>query len=577
MARPDDEDGDDILDYGRQRSAKACSARFCVHWVRSGDDAPDLKDELNATGAPGRNAVPDYVDLVLREFENVASFEQGTLGWPTPRGDGVKGGGPRDAFDVYIGDVGARGVYGYAAPDDQVTSGPDRYTAYMAIDDDYDTEQFSGVSDPVSALQVTAAHEYLHVLQYATDADVDDWFSEATATWMEDTAYPNSTDWLNYLGDWASSPESTLTSSDREYGSSVFVHWLADTTGLGARGILDSYLSAPRLRQHAVGGIDAALDARGLPRVSSLFGRFAAETAEWRVPGSGFHDRELFRTVSRRTRGADVARRQTLEPGEEARPLMDHLSYLLYDVRPKGAGAIALEVDPPAGVPSSIALVGRTGGIDDGAVEIQRIDLPTGAPGTVVLENPGRYQRVTAVVTNASTAIRANSPNRRYLADQRGYRVTLGRSTGPPVAAPAGPVGAVAPVAPATPILPLVPPAPVLTVGAVLPPLRSTRDAFADALGRRGIGKLTRGFGGVPFRAAGPGRLDVDVYVGEVRVAGGGVTARGPGPVVARVAAGRSTRRIVASRPSRGVTLQVSFKPENGRPRTLERSLTIRR
>ena len=50
-------------------------------------------------------------------------------------------------------------------------------------------------------MQVTAAHEYFHAVQFAYDFLEDGWFMEATATWAEDELYDGVNDNVNYLAD----------------------------------------------------------------------------------------------------------------------------------------------------------------------------------------------------------------------------------------------------------------------------------------------------------------------------------------------------------------------------------------
>ena len=52
---------------------------------------------------------------------------------------------------------------------------------------------------PLENMQVTAAHEYFHAVQYAYDATEASWFMEATATWAEDEVYDSVNDNVNYL------------------------------------------------------------------------------------------------------------------------------------------------------------------------------------------------------------------------------------------------------------------------------------------------------------------------------------------------------------------------------------------
>ena len=50
-------------------------------------------------------------------------------------------------------------------------------------------------------MQVTAAHEYFHAVQFAYDYYEDGWLMEATATWAEDELYDSVNDNVNYLAD----------------------------------------------------------------------------------------------------------------------------------------------------------------------------------------------------------------------------------------------------------------------------------------------------------------------------------------------------------------------------------------
>jgi len=60
------------------------------------------------------------------------------------------------------------------------------------VDDDYAEY---GYDDSLDPLDVTAAHEYNHVLQYAYDALQDKWMFESTATWMEEKVFPDIDDY----------------------------------------------------------------------------------------------------------------------------------------------------------------------------------------------------------------------------------------------------------------------------------------------------------------------------------------------------------------------------------------------
>src|SRR5947208_3398041 len=63
-----------------------CSSHYCVHWVESSADAPDLTDSNG-------NGIPDWVETVDATAENVYSVENVQLGWRPPKSDGTLGGG----------------------------------------------------------------------------------------------------------------------------------------------------------------------------------------------------------------------------------------------------------------------------------------------------------------------------------------------------------------------------------------------------------------------------------------------------------------------------------------------------
>lgn len=618
LARPSPTTGSDgFLSYAGRVEESACSTRFCVHWVTTGDDAPDLTDRLDRSGAAGANQVPDYVDSMLREFEFVATRQNTELAWPSPISDGGRGGDSR--FDVYLGNLGAKMVYGYAASEGSGS----RRAAYMAMDDDY-VEY--GPTTPTVALQVTAAHEYNHVLQFGIDYDFDAWIGEATATWMEDQVYPAGDDWLGYLPSWATIPEFPITTyapdasgaeRSKVYGTSVFVHWLAERTALGVAGVRDAWTSmkAASPADYAVSALDSQLTRLGTS-TSDEFGRFAATSAEWRAADSGFRDRGRYAAVGI----TDVARITVPAPTDAL--TIDHLGYRLFDV-PRDRSATTLTVRAPAGVSTSIALVGRTGAPTTGTTTIRRVSLPAGGTGSVDLSGLSGYARVTAVVANTDTRVdaergrSATTGDWTFRGDGASYALAIGTelpadpgtgttpidpaptSPNPAPAAPATttpatttPTGTLATAATATTTAPPTAPAPATTVppvaaptassfvlskASILSPLGATSRALARALSSHGITKLRRGISGLSFRAPGAGRLTVSVRVGSRTVTSGTRTAAGRMRITTRLRPSAAGRRTLATRSSRRVMLVLRFAPETGVAHTVRRTITVRR
>ena len=79
-------------------------------------------------------------------------------------------------------------------------------------------------------LEVTAAHEYNHVLQYGYDIGQDTWMFESTATWAEEKVFPGrSTTTISTCRPGPpAQPAAHLAERDgrKMYGSAIWNHWL---------------------------------------------------------------------------------------------------------------------------------------------------------------------------------------------------------------------------------------------------------------------------------------------------------------------------------------------------------------
>ncbi|MEA2449491.1 MAG: hypothetical protein QOG63_1423 [Thermoleophilaceae bacterium] len=383
-----------------------CSAHYCVHWVATGADAPDLTD-ADASG------VPDWVETVDGVAEHVYSAENGTLGWRAPKGDGTIGGGI-DKTDVYLEQLGGGGLYGYSAPDaDQPgpTVADHSLYGYLVVDDDFAHREFPGYSSPLTPLEVTVAHEYNHVLQFTYDVLEQTWMFEATAVWMEGKVYEEAHDYLQYLPGWVQLTAVPMTRfsgtnpSDRGnikvYGSSVWNKWLDARYGPDV--VRRAWEDSPSVHplSFAPAAYDAAIRQFGGNGFSDEFARFAAATAEWQSPDSGFPEGALY---------PDVNREGTLAvDGGIASVKLNHTTYALINVRAGGSRAIHAAVRVPAGTRASVALVGRVGEPPDSATRVALKQLPHGGLGSVTMPRPGRFSRLTAVIVNSDASVRGFS------------------------------------------------------------------------------------------------------------------------------------------------------------------------
>ncbi|MGN6215432.1 MAG: MXAN_6640 family putative metalloprotease [Solirubrobacterales bacterium] len=394
-------------------NSPACSQHFCVHWVDQGLDAPNLTDRNG-------NGIPDFVDRVLQVAEHVHQVENGKLGWREPKSDGRRGGG-NGKTDVYLSEIGGE-LFGYAAPDrgqaDKQHLIPRHLHGYLVLDNDYSPFEFPHTK-PINDLEVTFAHEYNHILQFAYDAYQDPWFAESTATWMEDQVYNRINDYLRYVGRWTRLYETPLTTSSiKMYGSAVWNQWLARRYGDAL--IRKAWAGAIDAKPggFSVAAYERAIRAAGPSDFSRDFTHFAAAVAEWRT-GRGFRESRLF---------PDMPRQGSLPlDGESLTRLLNHTTFQLLRVRAPRGRAVVVHLTAPRGTEAGLALVGRIGS-ERGGRTVNRIAYRRGGGTmTVRLPRPGRFQRITAVVVNADGRARGFSARRldwRYLTDRFPFEVS---------------------------------------------------------------------------------------------------------------------------------------------------------
>ena len=260
------------------------------------------------------------------------------------------------------------------------------------MDDDYAEY---GYDDPMDPLEVTAAHEYNHVLQYAYDVLQDKWMFESTATWMEEKVFPAVDDYHQYVGPWAQLSAMPITRFDRAngdkvYGSAVFNRWLDDEYDETI--VRRAWELSINQNSFAPGAYDKAIREHHGPGFSYELANFAASTAEWKSAGAGVHEGAAFPDVKRA--GVTLPTDGSVVSGK-----LDHTGYALFDVAKTSAPKLQLTGTLPAGTAGAIILVGRAGGE---VVKTMSGVIPTGGKATVTLENPGRFERITAVAVNGS-------------------------------------------------------------------------------------------------------------------------------------------------------------------------------
>ena len=253
----------------------ATAVPICVHYATSGPDAPS--GVITPT-------------LVLDTLTHIYNLYQSS-GYRMPEADHNNGTGstyvggplPTDAIDIYLADIGDGGYYGYCSPEPLASTPNAHHTpAYCTLDNDY--SEFSR-GTPLSNLQVTAAHEFFHAVQFAYDASEDPWFMESTAVWVEDQVFDainDNTQYLPYgpLGKPAQSLDKNTAFG--VYGGWIFFRWVTEhRPALAGQlpGIIRAMWERAAAGSHdrySLQAVAGALKAAGLP-LRTAFARFAAD------------------------------------------------------------------------------------------------------------------------------------------------------------------------------------------------------------------------------------------------------------------------------------------------------------
>ncbi|CAN5424495.1 hypothetical protein BH11ACT8_BH11ACT8_01480 [soil metagenome] len=286
LARPTDGPGDRFGDgYAVGEETPECSDVVCVHYVRSTEDRPSLVDD-------DHDGVPDFVTRALDTLTHVHETYVGA-GYRAPKPDGTRGGDAR--VDVYLKDIGRQGIYGYCTSDAKVGARRDAW-AYCVLDNDYSAAEFPRHT-PIENLQVTAAHEYFHAVQFGYDIGEDGWFMEATATWAEDELYDDINDNRQYLTSGPMRhPDASLDQFRGlfQYGSWIFFRYLTETFRASDNAMPTLVRDMWRRADDAPGGADdysllavrKELSKRGL----SLTDAFAGFAQANRMPGRSYDE-----------------------------------------------------------------------------------------------------------------------------------------------------------------------------------------------------------------------------------------------------------------------------------------------
>ena len=375
----------------------------CVHWTNRGRHAPRQADT-------DTNGVPNWVEITLAEMEYVWTYETQTLGYREPLTD-QRGSIDNDGtyFDVYLSDLGSKGYYGYCTLDDsrlRTPYGYNDFSGYCVVDNDFASSQFPHHT-PRENLQVTAAHEFFHAIQFGYDTFEDIWFMEGSAAWIEDEVFDEVNDNRQYLR--LSQFKNPFRPIDHRRGLAVYGGWgflryLSDRFDPAviktAWQRADGSRNAPN--DYSLQALRRAVQRDGAS-FTDVLGDFGIVLNE---PQVFINEHPPFPSVSvakvRLSNNSDSTKWRGYE--------LDHLSYAPITFRPGdrvGSNArLRITVDGPApgAHPEVRAMVVKRGG---GHGPIQRVHLNRSGRGSIGLDfAPQQVARVVLSLGNASDDFR---------------------------------------------------------------------------------------------------------------------------------------------------------------------------
>jgi hypothetical protein len=197
---------------------------FLIHYATSGSDAP----------TPGSGyTVGSWVQAVAATFEYVYSYYQTTAGYRLP---------PNTPYNVYLKNLAPQLVYGQttAATATPSSGFPYAYGSFIEIDKDFASAIYAKGYTPLQILQITAAHEFHHAIQYGYNYYFDIWYAEATSVTFEDEVYNDVNQLYNYLSAWLYNTRTSLDipletdalRSGAGYSRWIFNRYLIERYGL---------------------------------------------------------------------------------------------------------------------------------------------------------------------------------------------------------------------------------------------------------------------------------------------------------------------------------------------------------
>jgi hypothetical protein len=280
------------------------------------------------------------------------------------------------------------------------------------LDNDYSLAQIGPPSlGGLRELELTAAHEFFHSVQFGYDYTEDTWLLEGTAVWVEDEVYNDINEGYTYLLDspllHPNIPVDTVAAGQLyQYGAWIFWRFLDEYFSLPTNRrdpsiirrvweLADGSPGAPNL--YSLAAVDALAREHGsnLRSVYAAFGARNAAPASFYTEGAHYPTSPLNRSIK-------------LSPGKRGSSAgqltLDHMSngYAAFVPSRLGSAAkLTLSVDLPnllKGPAATVVTIRRSG-----SAVLSPVSLDLGGNGSVTVPfSPAAVRRVVLVLTNAS-------------------------------------------------------------------------------------------------------------------------------------------------------------------------------
>jgi len=220
--------------------------KFKILYTTSGTDSVDITDKFSyGSGQQWNerssipNGVPDYIDEAAFALDSAYTMMVERFGFNKPL-SAPDPNGNTDYYTVVIARQ-ARGYYGITQLGDRDS---DRgFKSHIEINSDWSGREWADLGyneRPLDALRVTCAHELFHAIQYAISWNVqhnvylDDFslgWTEGGAVLMEDIAFPEVKDYIQYVNDFFDDPaDIELLGNDDWYLNGIIFKYLYEKT-----------------------------------------------------------------------------------------------------------------------------------------------------------------------------------------------------------------------------------------------------------------------------------------------------------------------------------------------------------